>query len=507
MKLKFALKKQYILALDQGTTGSRAYVFDSKGRIAGSATREFKQYYPKPGWVEHDAEEIWRSVETVIRKAVAAAKINPSKILAIGITNQRETTVLWDRKTSKPVHRAIVWQCRRTADICKGLARHAATVRLKTGLVIDPYFSGTKIKWILDRVPGLRDRALKGEIAFGTIDSWLIWKLTGGRFHATDMTNASRTMLFNIRTLKWDEEILRILNVPSAVLPCVQKSGSSFGKTADGVAGLPSGIPITAVMGDQQAALYGQGCFTSGTVKNTYGTGCFMVLNTGKKLIYSKKGLLSTIACDEKGNPVYALEGSVFVAGAAIQWLRDELKVLKTSSESERAIRGVSDTQGVYFVPAFTGLGAPYWDSAARGLIAGLTRGSNVRHIIRAALESIAYQTRDVFDLMQEEFHHRVKELKVDGGACKNNFLMQFQADVLGAKIVRPRGIESTVRGAAILAGVSVGLWKGAADFKRLQETDRIFFPSMAAKTREGLYAGWQRAVQRTLLTFSSFKP
>jgi glycerol kinase len=493
--------KKYILAIDQGTTGSRAIIFDETGKILSSAYKEFPQYYPRPGWVEHDAEEIWASCVTVIKKAVLRARIHPKQIAAIGITNQRETTVLWDRKTSKPVYRAIVWQCRRTADFCKSPAIKALStiIRNKTGLVIDPYFSGTKIRWLLDHVSGLRRRAESGEICFGTVDSWLIWKLTGGQAHVTDMTNASRTLLFNIKTLRWDADLFKKFKIPEIVAPRVHVSGSIMGQTARGAAGLSERIPIAAVMGDQQSALYGQGCFDPGTVKNTYGTGCFLVLNTGKKLVYSKNGLLSTLACDDRGKPVYALEGSIFIAGAVVQWLRDELKVIKKSSDCEKLIHGVKDTQGVYFVPAFAGLGAPYWDSQARGMITGLTRGSGVHHIVRAALESMAYQTKDVFDVMQKDFGRAIKELRVDGGACQNNFLMQFQSDVLNCRIVRPKFIETTAQGAAYLAGVTVGLWNGKKDVHRLIKKDRTFSPKMSAQHREELYSGWLRAVGKTI--------
>ncbi|HLF18951.1 MAG TPA: glycerol kinase GlpK [Candidatus Omnitrophota bacterium] len=496
--------KKYILALDQGTTGSRAFIFDGMGRIVTSHYREFKQYYPKPGWVEHDADEIWASCCEVIKGAISKAGIDKKQIAAVGITNQRETTVLWDRATSRPLARAIVWQCRRTADICRGIARYAPTFKRKTGLVLDPYFSGTKIKWLLDNVKGLRSRAREGKVCFGTIDSWLIWKLTGGKSHATDVTNASRTLIFNIRNLKWDDELLRILSIPKSILPKAQNSGSIFGYTAVGAqhaAPLPSGIPIAAVLGDQQAALYGQGCYAPGSVKNTYGTGCFIMLNTGRKLIYSKKGLLTTLASDDQGRPVYALEGAIFIAGAAVQWLRDELKTIKTSAESDKAIKGLKDTNGVYFVPAFTGLGAPYWDAHARGLITGLTRGANRQHIIRAALEAIAYQVKDVFDIMKKESGRAIPELKVDGGACRSDFLMQFQADLLNCRIVRPRVIESTAQGAAHLAGVTVGLWRGKKDLKALQKKDRVFIPRMKVRKREELYAGWQRAVTQARTT------
>ena len=500
------MKKTLILALDQGTTGSRAFLFDQKGRIVASDYKEFRQYFPKPGWVEHDAEEIWASCVDVIRGVFRKSGTSPSNVAAIGITNQRETTVMWDRQTGKPVARAIVWQCRRTADICKGLSRYAPTFRRKTGLVLDPYFSGTKVRWCLDNIKGLRQRAQKGNICFGTIDSWLIWKLTGGKEHVTDMTNASRTLVFNIRTLRWDQKLLKILRIPSSVLPRVQNSGSIFGHTAGaGVSGgrtvpLPPGIPIAAVLGDQQAALYGQGCYEPGSVKNTYGTGCFIVLNTGKKMILSRRGLLTTVASDADGKPIYAMEGSIFIAGAVIQWLRDQLGIIKRADETERMIRGLKDTGGVYFVPAFTGLGAPYWDTRARGTISGLTRGTRKEHLIRAALESIAYQTKDVFDIMKTEFNvgarHAVP-LRVDGGACRNNFLMQFQADILGCGIIRPKIIESTAFGVARLAGVTVGLWKEKRDLNRLNPVGRIFKPAMGKTKREELYRGWTKAVQQ----------
>lgn len=497
------MEKKYVLALDQGTTGSRAFIFDAQGKTIASHYKEFKQYFPKPGWVEHDADEIWRSCVDVIRGALKKSRISAKEIVAIGITNQRETTVMWDRKTSKPVAKAIVWQCRRTSEFCKTLTRHASKFRRKTGLVVDPYFSGTKIRWYLDHVKDLRQKAQKGDICFGTIDSWLIWKLTKGKTHATDLTNASRTLIFNIKTKRWDKELLSILKIPSQILPKVQNSGSIFGETANGVAGLPSGVPIASVLGDQQAALYGQGCFEAGTSKNTYGTGCFIVLNTGKKLIYSKKGLLSTIASDDRGKPVYAMEGSIFIAGAVVQWLRDQLKVIKDSSQTEKFTKDLKDTNGVYFVPAFTGLGAPYWDSEARGVICGLTRGSNIKHIIRAALESMAYQTKDVYDIMKREYKINVgaygnTPLRVDGGACQNNFLMQFQADILNCSIVRPQVIDSTAYGVALLAGVTVGLFKGKNDLKRLVKKERVFKPRMSSKDRKQLYDGWLRAIDRT---------
>ena len=495
------MKKKYILAIDQGTTGSRALIFNSDGKIISSHYQEFKQYFPRPGWVEHDAQEIWRSCVNCIKQALTQAKIHSQEISAIGITNQRETTVVWDRKISQPVAPAIVWQCRRTAAMCgeKFLQSKKDLFQQKTGLVLDAYFSGTKIKWLLDHVPGLRARARRAEVYFGTIDSWLIWNLTGAATHATDFTNASRTLIFNIKTLRWDDELLKVLDIPKQMLPKAQPSGSIFGVTRDGAAGLPPGIPIAAVMGDQQSALYGQGCHGPGTIKHTYGTGGFLVLNTGKKLISSKYGLLSTIACDEEGSPVYALEGSIFIAGAVIQWIRDQLKMIKSSSDSEQMIRGLKDTAGVYLVPAFTGLGAPYWKGDARGIICGLTRGSNQRHIIRAALESIAYQTKDVFEVMQKSLKLSVRVLNVDGGACRNNFLMQFQADMLNCRIVRPKQIETTAQGVAHLAGVTTGLWS-KKDLGRFRREDRVFHPAMPEAKRKILYAGWQKAVSRTML-------
>ncbi len=490
--------KKYILSIDQGTTGSRAFIFDAQGHVVSSAYQEFKQYYPKPGWVEHDAQEIWRSVEAVIRKALTSSRIDPKAIAAIGITNQRETTVLWDRKTSKPFYHAIVWQCRRTAAICAGLKKHEGLFRRTTGLVVDAYFSGTKVQWLLDHVAGLRQKAAGGQVAFGTIDSWLIYKLTNGAAHVTDMTNASRTLIFDIRTKAWSKPLLKLLNVPENILPKVLASSSVFGYTAKGVAGLPDGIPITAVMGDQQAALYGQGCFLPGSIKNTYGTGCFMLLNTGKKCVYSKKGLLTTLGCDAHGQPAYVLEGAVFIAGAVIQWLRDELKMIKDSSSSEKMISGIKDTNGVYLVPAFVGLGAPYWNADARGIITGLTRGANARHIVRAALESMAYQTKEVFDLMGRESGLRIRSLAVDGGACRNNFLMQFQADMLAIPIARPLMVDSTAAGAAYLAGVSVGLWK-PQEVLKIKTIERIFKPGMPRSIAKTKYDGWCHAVRQAL--------
>ncbi len=490
--------KKYILSIDQGTTGSRAFIFDQNAQVLASAYREFKQYYPFSGWVEHDADEIWRSCVCVINAALEQAKISAKDISAMGITNQRETTVLWDRKTSQPVSRAIVWQCRRTADLCASPAykKKLTLVHCKTGLVLDAYFSATKIKWLLDNVKGLRRRAERGEICFGTIDSWLIWKLTGGQAHVTDMTNASRTLIFNIHEKKWDKELLKIFDILQPILPTVQKSGSIFGYANNKETAL-SDVPIAAVMGDQQAALYGQGCHQAGTSKNTYGTGCFFVLNTGQKCVFSKHGLLTTLASDAKGDPVYALEGSVFIGGALIQWLRDELKMIKSSSETAHIAKQVKDNNGVYIVPAFVGLGAPYWDSHARGIVTGLTRGVNINHLIRAALEAIAYQTKDVFDLMEKEFGKKISFLNADGGACQNDFLMQFQSDILARRIVRPAMIDTTAKGVALLAGVTVGLWNAKRDFKKLQKKACIFIPQLSSAQIQTLYAGWQKAVRQ----------
>lgn len=488
--------KKHILSIDQGTTGSRAFIFDPQGRLIASAYREFRQYYPKPGWVEHDAQEIWSSVEHVIRRAVSKSRVDPQSIAGIGITNQRETTVLWDRKTARPFYHAIVWQCRRTAAACERLKKHEALFRRATGLVVDAYFSGTKIQWLLDHVPGLRRKAAEGRVAFGTMDAWLIYQLTGGAAHVTDMTNASRTLVFDIRSKAWSKPLLKLLRIPENILPKVLPSSSVFGRTAKGAAGLPEGIPITAVMGDQQAALYGQGCFTPGTIKNTYGTGCFMLLNTGDKCVYSSKGLLTTLGCDAQGRSVYVLEGAVFMAGAVVQWLRDGLKIIKDSSSTEKMISGLQDTNGVYLVPAFVGLGAPYWDPQARGIITGLTRGSQARHIVRAALESMAYQTKEVLELMRRESGLKILSLNVDGGACRNNFLMQFQADILSVPITRPLMVDTTVAGAAYLAGVSAGLWK-PKDILKIKKTERIFTPGMSRPTAKAKYNGWCRAVRQ----------
>jgi glycerol kinase len=483
----------HVLAIDQGTTGTTAMVFDGAGRVRGRGYSEFRQYYPRPGLVEHDAEEIWRVTARVVRAALRAARLQPKDLATIGITNQRETTVLWDRVTGKPLHRAIVWQDRRTAAVCEALKAQGleSTIHAKTGLVIDPYFSGTKLQWLFDHIKDARQRAQR--LAFGTIDSWLVWKLTGGRAHVTDFTNASRTLLFNIHQRQWDEDLLRVLNVPAAVLPRVVPSAGVAGTTDARTFGAE--VPIAGIAGDQQAALFGQACFRPGLVKNTYGTGCFMLMYTGVEAVDSKRGLLTTMACAADGQPAYAIEGSVFVAGAAVQWLRDGLGLLKQAKESERLARQVESSLGVYLVPAFVGLGAPYWDAAARGALVGLTRGVTRAHVVRATLEALAYQTRDVVDTMIAESGRPLGGLRVDGGAAANNFLMQFQADVLGVPVDRPKVVETTALGAALLAGLGVGLWKSERDLERARKPDRIFRPRMAPEKREALYQGWRRAV------------
>ena len=491
------MDNKYMMALDQGTTSSRCILFDRKGTICSMAQREFRQIFPKPGWVEHKPMEIWSSQISVAAEAMSRLGISPENIAAIGITNQRETTIVWDKETGRPVHNAIVWQCRRTAPFVDELVAEGfdKLIRERTGLVADAYFSGTKLKWILDNVPGARERAKRGELLFGTVDTWLIWKLTGGRSHVTDYTNASRTMLFDIHSLTWDEEILARFDIPKQMLPQVRPSGSLFGETY--MSPIGEGIPITGVAGDQQAALFGQCCFEAGEAKNTYGTGCFLLMNTGTEAVRSKNGLLTTIAATLEGNPVcYALEGSVFVAGAAIQWLRDELGLLKSAADSELYCNDVPDTNGVYVVPAFAGLGAPYWDQYARGTIVGLTRGANKSHIIRATVESLAYQTRDVLLAMRSDAGVDLGSLKVDGGASANNFLMQFQADILNARVLRPSCIETTAMGAAYLAGLAVGYWKGIPEVEENWSCQREFYPSISRETRETWRRGWDRAVR-----------
>lgn len=486
---------KFIVSLDQGTTSSRAVLVDAKGQIRGIAQQEFRQIFPQPGWVEHDANEIWKTQLKVLQAVLSEAKISSKQLAAIGITNQRETTVVWDRKSGEPIHHAIVWQDKRTAPICeqlksKGLQQH---VRDATGLVIDSYFSATKIRWILDQVPGAADRAARGELAFGTIDSWLIWNLTKGKSHVTDYSNASRTMLFNIRDLKWDEKMLRELQIPASMLPQVQASSGDFGSwETDGVA-----VPIAGVAGDQQAALFGQACFEPGTAKNTYGTGCFMLMNTGSKLQQSSNGLITTIAWGLDGKVEYALEGSVFIAGAAVQWLRDSLHMIDQSKDSEYFAAKALGSNEVYVVPAFAGLGAPYWDMYARGAIFGLTRDTGKDHIIKATLESMAYQTKDILLAMQADAGISLSSLKVDGGASANSMLMQFQADVLGCEVERPEVIESTAMGAAYLAGLHVGWWK-KEDIVKNRKIERKFAPQMKAAERDKLYNGWKKAVERT---------
>lgn len=493
------MPEKYVLVLDQGTSSSRAILFDRASKIAGIAQKEIRQIYPKPGWVEHDPMEIWGTQSGVANEILEQKGIRPEEIAAIGITNQRETTIVWDKTTGKPVYNAIVWQCRRTAAICDELKARGLElyIRENTGLVLDAYFSGTKIKWLLDNVPGVRERAQKGELLFGTIDTWLIWNLTRGAAHVTDYSNASRTMLFNIRTLQWDTRILEEMGIPACMLPEIKPSSDIYGLTDLHTFG-GAEIPIAGVAGDQQAALFGQACFDDGMAKNTYGTGCFMLMNTGEKPVPSGHGLLTTIAWGVGGKIEYALEGAIFVAGAAVQWLRDELKLIDNAAQSEELATAVADTNGVYVVPAFVGLGAPYWDMYARGTIAGLTRGANRNHIVRATLESIAFQTRDVLEAMQEDSGITLKTLKVDGGAVTNNFLMQFQSDILGVPVERPKVTETTAMGAAFLAGLAVGFWKNKAEIASKWNVDRTFTPTMAAETRERQYKGWKKAVERS---------
>ena len=488
---------KYMMALDSGTTSNRCILFDRAGRIVSVAQREFTQYFPQPGWVEHDANEIWATLLGVAVEAMQMAGAAAADIAAIGITNQRETTIVWDKATGEPVHHAIVWQCRRTSEYCDELRARGLTARFreKTGLVLDAYFSATKLHWLLENVPGVRERAAKGELLFGTVETWLIWKLTGGRAHVTDYSNASRTMLFNINTLDWDEEILAELNIPRSMLPKPLPSSGLFGTTDTSLLG--GEIPITGAAGDQQAALFGQTCFQPGEAKNTYGTGCFLLMNTGEKPVFSQNGLVTTIAWGLGEKVTYALEGSIFVAGAAIQWLRDEMKLIESSADSEYMAQKVNDTNGCYVVPAFTGLGAPYWDQYARGAIVGLTRGCNRAHIVRATLDSLTYQTYDVLNAMRADSGIALASLKVDGGASANNYLMQTQADVIGAPVLRPTCVESTAMGAAYLAGLAVGFWRDQAEIRKIWAVDRTFEPQLDAKSRDARLHGWHRAVQR----------
>lgn len=493
------MSENYILALDQGTTSSRAILFDHAGNIVSLAQKEFRQFYPKPGWVEHDAEEIWSAQFGVMAEVLARSNIRTSQVAAIGITNQRETTVVWDRQSGKPIYPAIVWQDRRTADFCDQLKAggHAALIQQKTGLVLDAYFSATKLKWILDNVPGARKRAEKGELAFGTIDSWLTWKLSGGKLHITDLSNASRTLLLNIHNCQWDEELLRFFSIPESLLPELRPSSKVYGVTEAVVK--HANIPIAGIAGDQQAALFGQLCTQPGMVKNTYGTGCFMLMNTGSKPIPSANNLLSTIAWNIGNQTTYALEGSVFIAGAVVQWLRDELHLIRSASEIEALAASVTDSDGVYLVPAFAGLGAPHWNQHARGTLFGITRGSTRGHIARAALESIAYQTTDVLNAMESDSGIAIRELRVDGGATINNLLMQFQSDMLQTAVVRPRVYETTALGAAYLAGLAVGYWDDLASIQKQWQEDARFSPLMDADSAARYRKGWQRAIRASV--------
>lgn len=491
--------KKYILAMDQGTTSSRCIIYDKKGNMISAAQKEFRQFYPKEGWVEHDADEIWSTQMTVAHEAMLKAGLTYQNIEAIGITNQRETTVVWDRYTGEPVCPAIVWQCRRTAEYCDSLMERgfAEKFKKKTGLLIDAYFSGTKLRWILENVDGAREKAESGVLLFGTIETWLIWKMTGGKVHVTDYSNASRTMMFNINTLTWDQEILDILDIPSCMLPEPRPSSQIYGETEDLLFGGP--IKIAGAAGDQQAALFGQTCFEAGETKSTYGTGCFLLMNTGEKPVISNNGLLTTVAWGLDGKVNYALEGSVFVCGAAVQWLRDELKLMDNAAASEAMALSVKDSAGVYVVPAFVGLGAPYWDPYARGAIFGLTRGAGKNHLVRATLESLAYQCNDLLTAMASDLGRELPALKVDGGACANNFLMQFQADILERRVLRPQCIETTSLGAAYLAGLATGYWHSKADVLENWQIDRTFEPVMKAAERRTLLDGWHKAVERSL--------
>lgn len=492
--------KKYILSFDQGTTSSRAIIFNKSGEIIEMSQREFKQIYPRAGWVEHDPMTIWGTQSGVAREVLETAGIRPEEIAAIGITNQRETTVVWDKNTGKPIYNAIVWQCRRTAEICDELKKNGYEeyIRNSTGLVVDAYFSGTKIKWILENVKGAKEKAKKGELLFGNIDTWLVWNLTRGKVHITDCSNASRTMLFNINTMKWDKKLLEILDIPLSMLPEVKSSSEIYGYTDINTFG-GAKIPISGIAGDQQAALFGQTCFEKGDVKNTYGTGCFLLMNTGEEIVKSKKGLLTTIAWKLDGKVTYALEGSIFIGGGVVQWLRDEMGLIKSAEESEYYANLVDSTEGVYMVPAFTGLGAPYWDMYARGAIVGLTRGSNKNHIIRAALESICYQSRDVIDLMSLESKIKLSKIKVDGGAVKNNFIMQFQSDITGSNVIRPEVTETTALGAAYLAGLAVGFWKDKSEIIKNNKINKEYKPNLTKEKREEKYKYWKKAIKSSM--------
>ena len=497
METKQEMQQKYIVALDQGTTSSRAIVFDHEQNIVAVGQKEFHQIYPQPGWVEHDPMEIWATQYGVMQEALIKAGITMADVAGVGITNQRETTIVWEKATGKPVYNAIVWQCRRTAELCDQLKAEgwADYIQATTGLVIDAYFSATKISWILDHVPGARERAEKGELLFGTVDSWLVWNLTGGAVHVTDYTNASRTMLYNIRDLQWDDKLLERLNIPKAMLPEVHNSSEIYGYINTG----DTRVPIAGIAGDQQAALFGQACFERGSAKNTYGTGCFLLMNIGKEFIQSKQGLITTIAATMHDDVEYALEGSIFVGGAVIQWLRDELHLIETAAESEEYAAELQDNGGVYLVPAFTGLGAPHWDMYARGSIFGLTRGTGRSHIVRAALESIAYQTNDVLQAMLEDSGLSLTELKVDGGACQNNFLMQFQADIMNCEVRRPAITETTALGVAYLAGLAVGYWESKEEIAKRWHEQQHFAPQMEQSVRETNCAGWRKAVGRAM--------
>ncbi len=492
------MKEKYILALDQGTTSSRAVVFDRRGKIISIASKEFQQIYPRPGWVEHDPMEIWGSQMEAARRALDSANLSPQTIAAIGITNQRETTVIWDRQSGKPVYNAIVWQCRRTAPACSRIqkTKFAEKLRKKTGLVVDAYFSGTKVQWILEHEKKIRRAAERGDLAFGTVDSWLVYRLTGKKLHITDYSNASRTLLFNIHNLSWDREILRFLDIPEKILPAVKPSSQLYGYTSPAVF-FGEEVPLSGIIGDQQGALFGQTCFRQGQAKNTYGTGCFLLMNTGEKPVTSRNNLLTTVAWGTGKKVEYALEGSVFIAGAVVQWLRDGLRIISRASDSEPLAAGLSSNEGVYFVPAFVGLGAPYWDMYARGAILGVTRGTTQAHIARAGLESIAYQTRDVLECMEKDSGIRLKELRVDGGAAANAFLMQFQADILGVPVVIQETTETTALGAAYLAGLAVGFWKDTQQVAKNFKVRKKFIPRMPVRQREALYRKWKKAVER----------